>query len=188
MPRTAWQSLWDLGMAQAQMDAIASALMPTSLSPSGRLQVPSVELQETPNEIIITAFLPGVDPRQVQLRVTPLTLTFYGRQQMGYRHPFTASLGINQFQQTLSLPAKVQDRQTQVAYRQGAIVVTLQKARGFWAGGSRSADGADPTRHDWPLMDEVRHQGQRLNRAWRQLKHWLGRRLQQFGDQLLGDQ
>lgn len=134
MPMTSWQSLWNLGMAQAQMEAIASALIPTDRSPSGRLQLPSIELQETADTVTVTAFLPGVDPRDVQLRVTPRSLTFYGKRQTEYRSAFIDSLGIGQFQQTIPLPAKVLDRQTQVAYRQGAIVVTLHKAKGFWSG------------------------------------------------------
>ena len=40
MPMSSWQSIWNLDMAQAQMEAITSALMPVGLSSSGRLQVP----------------------------------------------------------------------------------------------------------------------------------------------------
>jgi HSP20 family protein len=188
MPKTAWPSMWNLGMAQAQMDAIASALMPVTRSPSGRLQVPSIELQETAAAMIVTAFLPGVEPRQVQLRVTPRSLTFYGRRQTKYWGSCSDGLGMDLFQQTIPLPAKVKDRQTQVAYHQGAIVVTLQKARGFWSMGSEAAAQAESSLHDWTLRDELGHQGQRLGRGWRRAKQWLGRRLRQVGNQLLGDQ
>ncbi len=187
MPMTSWQSWWNLDMAQAQMDAVASALMPVSLSASGRLQLPSIELQETADEIIVIAYLPGVDPQHVQLRVLPGSLTLYGQRQTGYRGSLADGLGINQFQQTVPLPAKVNDRQTQVAYRQGAVVVTLQKAKGFWSGWKSAASGPEPPLGDWSLGDRVRRQGQRLGQGWRQFKHWLGRRLQGFGRQLLKD-
>lgn len=187
MPMTSWQSLWDLGMAQAQMDAVASALLPVSMSTSGRMQLPSIELQETAKEVVVIAFLPGVEPQDVQLRVTPRSLTLFGQRRTGYRSPLSYGLGINQFQQTVPLPAKVNDSQTQVAYRQGAIVITLQKAGGFWSGWSHSMPGSDTSRQDWTLADEVRHQGQRLSTGWRQFKHWLGHRLQRFGNQLLKD-
>jgi HSP20 family molecular chaperone IbpA len=179
--------MWDLGMAQAQMDAITSALMPLGLSSSGRLQLPSVELQETADTVIVTAFLPGVDPQEVQLKVTPRSLTFYGQRRTGYRSALAYGVGLDHFQQTIPLPAKVQDRQTQVAYHQGAIVVTLQKARGFWSGWSEPTPQPASPLHDWTLMDEIRHQGERLGRGWRQFKHWLGHRLQRFGNQLLRD-
>jgi HSP20 family protein len=187
MPMTSWQSIWDLGMAQAQRDAITSALMPVGLSPSGRLQVPSIELQETADSIVVTAFLPGIEPQDVQLKVTPRSLTFYGQRQTAYRSSLIQGVGFNQFQQTIPLPVKVQDRQTQVAYRQGAIVVTLRKARGFWAGWAAPAPEENSSLHDWTLMDDIRHQGQRLSQGWRQFKHWLGHRLQRFGNRLLSD-
>jgi len=174
-------------MAQAQMEAITSALMPVGLSSSGRLQVPSIELQETADTIIVTAFLPGVDPQDVQLRVSPRALTFYGKRQTGYRSPFACGVGVEEFQQTIPLPVKVRDQQTQVAFRQGAIVVTLQKAKGFWSGWAQPIPEAEPSLYDWTLMDDVRHQGQRLAKGWRQFKHWLGHRLQRFGNQLLKD-
>jgi HSP20 family protein len=184
---SSWQSIWNLDMAQAQMEAITSALMPVGLSSSGRLQLPSIELQETADHIIVTAFLPGVDPQDVQLRVSPRAITFYGRRQTGYRSPFAYGVGVDQFQQTIPLPARVQDRQTQVAFRQGAIVVTLQKAKGFWPGWAQPASATGPSPYDWTLMDDVRHQGRRLAAGWRQFKHWLGHRLQRFGNQLLKD-
>jgi len=187
MPMTSWQTIWELGMAQAQRDAITSALMPVGLSSSGRLQLPSIELQETADSLIVTAFLPGVHPQDVQLKVTPQSLTFYGKRQTAYRIPRVQGVGLNQFQQTIPLPAKVQDRQTQVTYRQGAIVVTLQKARGFWSSWAGPAPDENSSLHDWTLMDEMRHQGQRLGQGWRQFKHWLGHRLQRFGNRLLRD-
>lgn len=187
MPRTSWQSIWDLGVAQAQMDAITSALMPVGLSSSGRLQLPSVELQETADTVVVTAFLPGVDPRDVQLRVTPRSLTFYGRRQTDYRHSFAYGMGLDQFQQTIPLPTKIQDRQTQVAYRQGAIVVTLQKERGLWSGWSQPGSQTDLSCQDWTLLDEMRYPVRRIGQGWQQLKRWLGHRLQQLSNQLLKD-
>ena len=188
MPSTSWQSMWNIGLAQAQMEAITSALMPVGLSTIGRMQLPSVELQETSDAVVVTAFLPGVDPRDVQLRITPHSLTFYGQRQTGYRNTFAYGLGLDQFQQTIPLPARVRDHQTQVAYRQGAIVVTLQKAKGFWSGWSQPSATGLSQGHDWTLVDDLRHQGQRLGQGWRRFKHWLGHRLQRFGNQLLNDQ
>jgi HSP20 family protein len=187
MPMTSWQSIWDLDMAQAQMEAVTSALMPVGLSSSGRLQLPSIEMQETTDSIIITAFLPGVAPEDVQLRVSPRALTFYGQRQTDYRSPFAYGMGFDRFQQTIPLPARVRDRQTQVAFRQGAIVVTLQKATSFWSGWAKPTPDSEPSLQDWTLMDEMRHRGKRIAKGWRQFRHWLGHRLQQFGNQLLRD-
>ncbi|MGF1570273.1 MAG: Hsp20/alpha crystallin family protein [Nodosilinea sp.] len=133
MPMPSGPSMWDLGAAQAQMEAIAAALMPVDIAPSGRLQLPSTEIQEADDRVVVTAFLPGVEPQAVQVRATPRSLTFFGQRRSGYRSPLGYGLGLNHFQQTIPLPAKVQDRQMRVTYCQGAIVVTLPKARSFWA-------------------------------------------------------
>ncbi|WOD39465.1 Hsp20/alpha crystallin family protein [Nodosilinea sp. E11] len=151
-------SPWSLEAAQAQMDAIAAALMPLGRSASGRVQVPSVEIEDTAAALIVTAFLPGVDPQAVRVRATPTSLTFSGHRQSSYGNALMQSLGINYFQQTVPLPARVIDRQVQVAYRQGALVVTLPKHRGW---------------------------RQRLLQGWQQAKVGLGRSLQGWGQRLL---
>lgn len=154
------QSMWNLGAAQAQMDAIAAALMPLGLSSSGRVQVPSVEIKDTADALVVTAFLPAVEPQAVQVRATKKSLTFSGQRQLGDRSPLIQSLGINYFQQTVPLPATVIDRQVQVAYRDGAIVVTLPKTKGW---------------------------GQRLMQGWQQTRLRLGQMLKAWGQRLLED-
>ena len=85
------------------------------------------------------------------MRVSPRALTFYGKRQTGYRSPFACGVGVEEFQQTIPLPVKVRDQQTQVAFRQGAIVVTLQKAKGFWSGWAQPIPEAEPSLYDWTV-------------------------------------
>lgn len=135
MPSTIWSSVWDLAAAQAQMEAISAALMPLDIAPSGRVQVPSVELQETARQVVVTAFLPGVDPRSVQVRASATGLTFFGQRAAGYPSPLSYGISLNHFRHSVPLPAPVQDRAMQVTYTQGAIVVTLPKRRSWLAQG-----------------------------------------------------
>lgn len=195
MPRTAWSSMWDLAAAQAQMEAISAALMPLGVAPSGRVQVPSVEVQETADDITVTAFLPGVDPQAVQVRATAKSLTFFGQRQSGYRSPLGVGFGLNHFQQTVPLPAPVQDRQMQVAYRQGAVVVTLPKTKPLWTqmwmqGGQhlrRLEAALDNTFDILHRQGSRQRPGQRFVQGWQSLKTWLGHRLRTWGDRLLGE-
>ncbi|HIK45806.1 MAG TPA: hypothetical protein IGR64_13120 [Leptolyngbyaceae cyanobacterium M65_K2018_010] len=90
---------------------------------------------------------------------------------------------MNHFQQTVPLPAPVQDRQIQVTYHQGAIVVTLPKAKGFWSNWRTPKPAANL--QDWTWVDELKLQGQRLGQSWRRVKGWLGHRLREWGDRLL---
>lgn len=144
--------IWSLSAAQAQMDAIAAALMPLGLSASGRTQLPSVEIETTSEALIVTAFLPGVDPQAVRVRATGKTLTFSGQRQSGYGNPLMQGLGLNYFQHTVPLPVRVRDRQVQVTYKSRAIVVTLPLVRGW---------------------------RQRLEQGWQLLSQSLGQRLGQ---------
>lgn len=166
---------WDLGMAQAQLDAIALALMPVGVSPTGRPQLPSVELAETAEELIITAFLPGIEPQAVQVCATPKSLIFFGQRQSGHRSTLGYAMGINHFQQTIPLPVKVQDRQMQVAYRQGAVVVTLPKAQpwrqAMWKKMTEVAEAGKPIEL---VQDITQSLGQWLSRGWQQIRTWLG--------------
>lgn len=144
--------IWSLGAAQAQMDAIAAALMPLGISASGRTQLPSVQIETTADALIVTAFLPGVDPQAVRVRASNKTLTFSGQRQSSHRSPLV--LGLNYFHHTVPLPERVRDRQMQVAYQSGAIVVTLPLVRGWrqrleqgwqlFVSKSGAAAGADP--------------------------------------------
>jgi HSP20 family molecular chaperone IbpA len=129
MPNTLWSSVWDLAAAQAQLDTITAALMPLDLAPSGRVQVPSVEIQDTEDTVIVTAFLPGIDPHAVQVRASATGITFFGQRQSGYRHPLSYGISLNHFQHSVPLPVPVQDGAMQVSYSQGAIVVTLPKRK-----------------------------------------------------------
>lgn len=135
MPSTIWSSVWDLTAAQAQLDAITAALMPLDRAPSGRLQVPSVEIQATEDAVIVTAFLPGIDPQAVQVRASTTGITFFGQRQSGYRRDLSYGISLNHFQHSVPLPAPVQDGAMQVAYAQGAIVVTLPKRKPLWRQG-----------------------------------------------------
>ena len=135
MPSTLWSSVWDLTAAQAQLDAITAALLPLDIAPSGRVQVPSVEIQDTEDAVIVTAFLPGLDPRAVQVRASAKGITFFGQRPSSYRDPFGYGLSLSRVQHSVPLPVPVQDRAMQVSHCRGAIVVTLPKRQPLWRRG-----------------------------------------------------
>ena len=152
--------LWTLEAAHAQRAAIAAALMPLGVLASGQVPVPAIEIETTAEALVVTAFWPGVEPQQVQVRASRKSLTFSGQRPSGYPTPLGHSLGTVYFQQTVTLPVAVIDHQVQVAYRDGAIVVTLPKPRGW---------------------------GQRLESVWQQAKASVRRSLKTWSQHLLED-
>jgi len=180
MSNSPWPSIWNfdvtLAAAQAQHDALAAALLPLGIGPSGRLQLPSVEIKETPESLVITAFLPGVTPQEVQVRATGRSLTFLGQRPATYPPGWGYGGGLSYFQQTLDLPSPVRDQAMQVAYCQGALVVTLPKQRSLWGWLDRIS--SSPWRRS--LVDG-------WLQGWRGLRRWVGRRLGEWSDYLLTD-
>ncbi|MFM7471284.1 MAG: Hsp20/alpha crystallin family protein [Nodosilinea sp.] len=178
MARLLWSSMWDLDLAAAQLqrDRVMAALAPFSFSTSGRLQVTSIEIQETPEALTVTAFFPGVDPTTVDVRATPRSLMFLGQQSIPNTESYLYSWTMRPFQQSLVLPVTVRDRQIQVSYQTGgALVVTLPRQIGFWR----------------PLEELSRKWqqgiGWRIGPWLRQVKKQLGQRLRQWSDLLLGE-
>jgi|694.fasta_scaffold06279_4 HSP20 family protein len=180
MSHSPWPPTWTfdvaLAAAQAQHDALAAALLPLGIGPSGRLQLPSVEIKETPDSLVVTAFLPGVTPQQVQVRATRRSLTFFGQRSPAYPPAWGYGGGLNYFQQTIDLPSPVQDQAMEVAYCQGALVVTLPKQRGIFTWLNR-----------FPISPWRRSLVDRWVQSWRGLRHWAGQRLGQWSDYLLTD-
>lgn len=170
MARLLWSPTWDLAAAQLQRDMVMAALAPFSLSNPGRLQVTSMEIQETPDTLTVTAFFPGVDPKTVEVQATQRSLTFLGQQQT--RSPYGST--VSHFQQSLALPGPVKDRHIQVSYQTGgALVVTLPRQTGFWR---RLAEIG------WAWKGMV---PRRISHWLDQLQRQLGYRLRRWSDRLL---
>ncbi|PSN19793.1 hypothetical protein C7271_05475 [filamentous cyanobacterium CCP5] len=149
-----------------------NAVSPLFSTPFERLATatfPAIELRETADEIVVTACLPGVDPRDIQVQADDRSLVFYGQQRRQLRNHYRYTTSYEQFQHVIPLPAAVSDRQMQVAYRGDRLIVTLPKA-------------SQPLRS---VAQNLQAQGQTLRRYWQQAKTWLGHRLQAWAERLL---
>ncbi|MBU6228863.1 MAG: Hsp20/alpha crystallin family protein [Cyanobacteria bacterium REEB459] len=172
MARVWWSPIWELELAavQGQQNGVMTAVNPFGISDSGRLQVTSIEIQQTPEALLVTAFFPGVDPTTVEVQATQRSLTFLGHQPI----PYLYGGAIRPFHQSLALPAAVWHRHIQVSYQTGgALVVTLPRQTGFWRRLTAMA-GA------WQ-EGMISHLNRRLN----QVKKRLGQRLRRWSDRLL---
>lgn len=184
-----WSPLWRLSDVESQLNAVRTALMPMATIRAGRAQLPSIELQDRDDTLVVTAFLPGVDPQDVVVRVSRQAVSFSGLQRTEYWPVNGYGLAMRQVEQTLPLPVAVDDHQSQIALRDGAVVVTLQKARSSgksW--GQRFRDHPFNLSFDRSLGATARSQGQRLGMFWRQARRWLGRQCQQLSQWLLEEQ
>jgi HSP20 family protein len=99
--------------------------------PASRPWTPSVDIYETPNELVLKADLPDVDPKNVEIKLENGTLTLKGerrfdqeRNEKGY-HRIERSYGT--FVRAFSLPDTVDAEHIKADYKNGVLTVTLPK-------------------------------------------------------------
>ena len=81
-----WSPLRDVTFLQNQMNRLfESALQDLSLESNAATTnwVPAADIYESENDLIVTADLPGVDPKMIEVRVENNVLTVRGERQFG---------------------------------------------------------------------------------------------------------
>jgi len=92
---------------------------------------PSVDIQETENDLVLKADLPDIDMKDVDIQIEHDTLTLRGERNFekadkgqGY-HRIERSYG--QFVRCFSLPETVDTEKVKAGYQKGVLTVTLPK-------------------------------------------------------------
>lgn len=97
--------------------------------------VPAVDVVERPDAYLISAELPGVDPRAVEISFEANTLTLRGT-----KHPwlepqeneevrvYTAERLAGTFERAVRLPEYVEGDKIEAAYEHGVLTITVPKA------------------------------------------------------------
>ena len=93
---------------------------------------PAIDVHETPDELVVTAALPGMRADDVEITMTGQTLTLRGefkadeqikREQYLYRERRFGS-----FSRTVQLPTRVQGDQAKADFTDGILTLTIPKA------------------------------------------------------------
>lgn len=93
--------------------------------------IPSIDLAETDTDITVTAELPGMDEKDIQVQLEGDTLTIRGEKKSetehkdAHRHLVERSYG--QFARAVVLPAEVDDSKAQASYKNGVLTIKLPK-------------------------------------------------------------
>jgi HSP20 family protein len=92
---------------------------------------PSVDIEEKDNEIVLKADIPGVNEKDLEVRLENGTLTLKGERkfekedkQKGYHR---IERGYGSFVRSFALPAAVDSDKVQAHYHDGVLTVTLPK-------------------------------------------------------------
>jgi len=101
--------------------------------PAGVVGVgPKLDLAETDREVTVTAELPGMDPKDIDIQVTGNGLIIRGekkheREEKGRDYHYSERQ-FGAFHRTVQLPSAVDPDQVQAAYKDGILTITIAKS------------------------------------------------------------
>ncbi len=127
----------DLSGTQSEMNRLFDGFFgrPSQVGQVGgmeRVWAPAVDMYETKDELVITAELPGLTEKDIQLSITGDMLTIRGErrwdQEVKQENYYRGERWFGKFERALPLPIPVQAEKVKASYRDGVLTVTLPKA------------------------------------------------------------
>jgi len=117
---------------QEDMDRLFGSFFGGGAWPQAMPQMPACDLQETENEIIVKAEVPGVEPEDLEVYCTSDSLILRGetrRDEQEENQGFhRAERRFGRFERTLPLPAEIDRDKIQANFRNGVLEIRLPKA------------------------------------------------------------
>lgn len=98
---------------------------------SSRPWIPAVDIVENPNELVVTADLPGIKKENVDVQIEDGTLTLTGSRNFEHEdrkegfHRLERSYG--SFRRAFTLPDSVDPEKVAAAFEDGVLTITLPK-------------------------------------------------------------
>jgi HSP20 family protein len=131
-----WQPFRDLLATEREFDRLFRDAFPTMFGdreaePSTRPWAPAVDIYENENNIVLKAELPGVDPKDVEVRVEDNTLYLKGERKFEKEtkeenyHRIERSYG--SFARSFALPNSIDAEKVAAECKDGLLTLTLPK-------------------------------------------------------------
>jgi HSP20 family protein len=96
----------------------------------GRMSWPNLEVSATENEVRVTAEVPGLDEKDIELLVDGDVLTIRGekRSETSDKERHFSERYYGRFERSLALPFEVEGDNAKAAFKNGVLTVTLPKS------------------------------------------------------------
>ncbi len=125
-----WQPFQEVETLRRQMDQIFDEM--TSLKHEPQMNwKPAVELKDTENSVILRAEIPGVEGKDLDIRVTREAVAIAGEHRYEKKAEdkryFRTEFRYGKFQRVIPLPVAVQNDQVQAEFKDGILTLTLPK-------------------------------------------------------------
>ena len=135
-PMDLWRSTgcctgFDRDMDDLFEEFLGGSLMPIGIGGTSGAFSPRLDVKATKDALTVTAELPGMDQKDIDVSVHDGILTISGEKQAGTEekgtdyHHVERSFGC--FSRSISLPDTVETEKIAAAYRNGVLTVTLPK-------------------------------------------------------------
>lgn len=132
---TKWESMPDVLSLQDEMNRLFLDFFgraPGRRLISDSLWAPVMDIEETKDDIIVKAEIPGMTKEDVKIQITGDLLTISGERKREEEtkdktyHRIERSYG--QFQRMITLPGEVQSAKAKAAYENGVLTIKLPKS------------------------------------------------------------
>jgi HSP20 family protein len=128
-----WEPFREVESLQRQMNQLFDSLTPSENGDfKGIAFMPAAEMHETPNAIELKLEVPGLDAKDIDVRVTEQAVAISGERQSETkteeRGMTRSEFRYGKFQRVIPLPARVQNAQVQADYKNGVLSLSLPKA------------------------------------------------------------
>lgn len=130
-----WEPFRNLVDIQGEVNRLVDAFSGRSLAGTAsgaRTWLPSVDMVETKDDLVLRVELPGVRDKDVSVSITGDLLTIRGERRWDDESKDQKVLHVEraygQFERLIQLPMAVQAEKVKASYRDGVLEITLPKA------------------------------------------------------------
>ncbi len=126
-----WEPVHEMMTLREAMDRLFDEAFTRPLSTGGGLEMPSIDMYQTNNDVVVKAALPGINPDDVNINVSADVLTLKGNYKQEdeikdaqyhireHRH--------GMFERSIMLPSSIQPDKARAEFDKGILTITLPK-------------------------------------------------------------
>jgi len=125
-----WQPFTEIETIREQLDKVFDQRAATRDN-SEAAWMPALELADAGDNFVLKAQLPGIDPKDIDVQVTPEAISISGERRYentdekpGY---VRSEFRYGKFHRVLTLPAHIENDSVQAEYKDGILMLTLPK-------------------------------------------------------------
>lgn len=90
---------------------------------------PALDISESDFEIVVTAELPGLEPKEVEITVNDDTLFIKGEKKFEEKNYHSIERSYGRFRRSVILPCSVKDEKIRTSFDKGVLTVTMVKPK-----------------------------------------------------------